>query len=48
MALVLGVQVLDEHEGDASGGGESFQKLAEGFKAAGGGADPNDRERRPL
>ena len=50
-ALVRGVQVLDQHEGHAGVGGELFQKLAEGFKTAGGGADADDGERgslRPL
>ena len=47
-ALVRGVQVLDQHEGHAGISGKLFQKLAEGFKTAGGGADADDRERGSL
>ena len=43
-ALVRGVQVLDQHEGHAGISGKLFQKLAEGFKTAGGGADADDGE----
>jgi len=45
VTLVLGVQMLDQHEGHAGVGGEFSQKLAEGFEAPGGGADTDDGER---
>jgi hypothetical protein len=43
---MLGVEVLDQHEGHAGGGGECSQQLAEGLEAASGRADADDRERR--
>ena len=46
LALVPGVEVLDQHECHAGVGGELSQKLAEGLEPAGGGADADDRERR--
>ncbi len=44
MALVLGIEVLDQHEGHAGVLRQVGQQLAEGFQAAGGGADPDDRK----
>ena len=46
LALVLGVEVLDERERHAGVGGQLSQELAEGLEPAGGGADADDRERR--
>ena len=48
LALVPGVEVLDQHECHAGVGGELSEKLAEGLEPAGGGADADDRERRSF
>jgi hypothetical protein len=44
LALVRGIQVLDQHEDHAGVGGKFSQELGEGFEAAGGRADADDRE----
>ena len=49
-ALVVGVEVLDEHERHAqvAVGGQRREELLDGGEAAGGGADADDRERRRI
>ena len=44
-ALVLGIEMLDQHEGHPAVGREISQELCEGFEPTGGRADSDDRER---
>src|SRR5512133_3154080 len=44
-ALVLGVEVLDEHKPHASVGRQMLQQLREGLQPAGGSADADEGER---
>ncbi len=48
-AVVLGIQVLDEHEGHAAVGPHGVEEGAERVQPAGLGAQPDDRhvERQP-
>jgi hypothetical protein len=41
-ALVAGVQMLDEHEGQAIGDRQGFQQFLERLEAVGGGTDADD------
>ncbi len=45
-ALVMGVQVLHQHERHAGIRGHIGEERREGFEAAGGGADTDDQPRR--
>jgi hypothetical protein len=41
---MMGVEVLYQHEGNATIGGHIFEELREGFQATGGSANTNDRK----
>ena len=43
-AFVLGVEVLDKYEAQAGVGRQMLEQVGEGFQAAGGSADANDRK----
>src|SRR5262249_30350470 len=43
-AFVLGIEMLDQHEGNSGVNGEMLEQLGEGFNAASRSAEGDDRE----